>query len=155
MPYKLIKPVIDMKVRDLCQKPYHGHPKGCPNYNHKKGCPPNSIPILKLLNLNKKIYVIWNKFSFLKHCQRIESIHPKWSIRQIECCLYWQQKARSQLQNEILKFRQDHPNNCVLYPPESHGVNVTDTMKIIGIKLEWPPVNFTYQVAIAGKGKIK
>jgi len=43
MPYKLIKPVIDMKVRDLCQKPYHGHPKGCPNYNHKKGCPPNSI----------------------------------------------------------------------------------------------------------------
>ena len=88
MPFEIVKPVIDMRVRKLCIRPYHGHPKGCPNYNHKEGCPPNSLPISKLLNLNKRIYIIWNMFDFYKHCQRMKDLHPKWSERQIECCLY-------------------------------------------------------------------
>ena len=151
MPFKLVKPVIDMKVRDLCRKKYPGHPKGCPNYNKKKGCPPKSLLVSELLDLNKNIYVIWSMFNFYKHCERMKSLHPKWTKRQIECCLYWQERARKQLQNEIYKFRQDHANYQILYPPESHGVNVTATMLKLGIKLEWPPMNFTYQVAIAGK----
>ena len=152
MPFELVKPIIDMTVRSLCQKPYPGHPKGCPNYNRKKGCPPGSLPISKLLNLDRKIYVNWNEFNFHQHCKRMRHAHPMWTERQVRCCLYWQGKARKQLQNEIYKFRQCHPNYCVLYPPESHGVNVTGTMKRIGIELEWPPMNFAYQVAIAGKG---
>ena len=151
MPFTKVKPVIDMSVRKLCTKSYHGHLKGCPNYNKKKGCPPTSLPVSKLLNLNKKIYVIWNAFDFHRHRLRMKSLHPKWSVYQIKCCLYWQGKARKQLQNEILKFRQSYPNYRVLYPPESYGVNVTATMQKLGIKLEWPPEAFTYQVAIAGK----
>ena len=34
--------------------------------------------------------------------------------------------------------------------PEGAGVNITETMKNAGIILEWPPVNYTYQVALAG-----
>lgn len=30
------------------------------------------------------------------------------------------------------------------------GVNVTETIEKIGIKLEWPPVDTTYQIALAG-----
>ncbi len=157
MPFTIIeKPIIDMRVRKLCQKPYHGHPKGCPNYDNKKGCPPNSPPISKVLDLNKEIYIIWNMFDFIKHCSRMETLHPQWSQRQIECCLYWQGTARKQLQNEICKFTGIHPHLSVVYPPESYGVNVTQTMeKMLGIELEWPPIYFTYQVAIAGYKQVK
>jgi hypothetical protein len=34
--------------------------------------------------------------------------------------------------------------------PEALGLNVTATMRMIGIDLEWPPREFTYQVALAG-----
>lgn len=33
------------------------------------------------------------------------------------------------------------------------GINVTETMKELGITLEWPPQKWTYQVAIAGVRK--
>jgi hypothetical protein len=29
-------------------------------------------------------------------------------------------------------------------------VNITETMESVGIVLEWPPENLTYQVALAG-----
>jgi len=82
----------------------------------------------------------------------MRSIHPLWTEPQVRCCLYWQGGARKQLQLEIYKFRQDHPNQKILKIPEATGVNVTATMERLGITLEWPPENFTYQVAIAGKG---
>jgi hypothetical protein len=34
--------------------------------------------------------------------------------------------------------------------PEAMGVDITSTMSSIGIELEWPPKNITYQVSIAG-----
>lgn len=37
-----------------------------------------------------------------------------------------------------------------IYVPEACGVDVTATMKLIGIDLEWPPVNVAYQVALVG-----
>ena len=151
MPFSLVKPVIDFSVRLLCYRAYPGHKRGCPNYDKRDSCPPKCLKIHQVINLEKSIYIIWNKFTFWKHRMRMKGLHPEWSDRQTKCCLYWQPKARQQLQNEIYKFRQKHPNYKVVKVPEATGVNVTKTMKTIGIKLEWPPVNFTYQVAIAGK----
>jgi len=34
--------------------------------------------------------------------------------------------------------------------PEAYGVNVTATMAAVGIKLQWPPRDKTYQIALAG-----
>ena len=153
MPYKLVKPKIDLRVRKLCKSPYHGHPKGCPNYNKKKGCPPNSLIISKILKLDEKIYAIWSAFNFAKHRQRMKRLHPSWSQRQIECCLYWQNKARKSLQIEIARFKIKHHDYLILECPESHGIDVTHTMKRIGIELEWPPVYLVYQIAIAGESK--
>jgi len=155
MPHKLVKPRIDIRVRKLCIRPYYNHSRGCPNYNKKKGCPPNSPVLTKVLNLNKPIYVIWNAFNFHKHCRRMRYLHPMWSKYQVRCCLYWQGKARKHLRNEIDWFKQAHPHYIVLYPPEAYGVNVTETMRRIGIKLEWPPVVLAYQVAIAGERRKK
>lgn len=39
-----------------------------------------------------------------------------------------------------------HISTC----PEGSGVNITETMKNVGINLEWPPKNYTYQIVLAG-----
>lgn len=153
MPYRLVKLRVDIRVRKLCIEPYYNHPRGCPNYNKKKGCPPSSLVISRILNLNKPTYIIWNRFNFFAHCRRMKRLHPQWSDRQIECCLYWQGTARKNLRKEIDRFKQKHSGYLILECPESHGVNVTETMRRIGIKLEWPPMIAAFQVAIAGERK--
>ncbi len=60
MTYQVIKPVIDYAVRDLCQRPYPGHKKGCPNYGKKMGCPPHASRFENLIDLNHSIYAIFN-----------------------------------------------------------------------------------------------
>lgn len=147
-----VKPIIDMSVRDLCRRPYPLHKKGCPNYGKKKGCPPHS-PLLKdliLLNIRQPIYAIYNRFDFKAHCDRMRKLHPDWSKRQVECCLYWQGTARKILKENIKKFLRKHPHYCIIDAPEASGVNLTETMKNAEIELEWPPVNYTYQIVLAG-----
>jgi hypothetical protein len=85
--------------------------------------------------------------------------HPGWSQRQAECCLYWQGTARKRLGEIIDEFMvwasgDYNPENGVAFlVPEAHGLNVTATMKSIGIELEWPPKTVAYQVAIASVGE--
>ena len=77
-------------------------------------------------------------------------LHSGWTKRQLECCLYWQGSARKQLRNKIEMFSGMYPDYRVIICPEAPGVDITSTMKSIGIILEWPPVNYTYQIALAG-----
>jgi hypothetical protein len=54
------------------------------------------------------------------------------------------------LLKEVHSFQREHPEMLVLDTPEAAGVNITATMKSIGIDLEWPPKTVTYQVVVAG-----
>lgn len=155
MPYGLVHPVVDLSVRRLCTKPYQNHPRGCPNCGHKKGCPPACRTINQLIDVNEPVYAVWNEFDFAGHCLRMRAAHPEWSIRQIECCLYWQGTARKQLREEIniFAFSVSQYIIRILGTPEAAGVNVTATMKSIGINLEWPPKKVAYQIVIAGHSK--
>ena len=148
--YNIINPVIDKKIRFLCQKPYPLHKNGCPNWNKKKGCPPNSKIINKIIDIKKPVYIIYNKYDFKKHCNKMKNKHPKWSKRQIECCLYWQGTARKQLKEKIKIFLNIFRGYYIISCPEGSGTNLTETMKQINIELEWPPVNYTYQIVLAG-----
>jgi predicted metal-binding protein len=150
MNYKRVKPVIDLKVRYLCVQSYPNHPRGCPNYNKKNDCPPTCKTIGEIIDTRKPIYVIWNRFDFSKHCIKMKNRYPSWTQRQIECCLYWQGTARKRLNHHIDYFLTKHPEYVIIRTPEGTGVNVTATMKKIGIILEWPPKTKTYQIALAG-----
>jgi len=75
--------------------------------------------------------------------------HPEWSERQIECCLYWQGTARKQLREKIKIFSIEKPEYKILTCPEACGVNVTATVKKLGIVLEWSPKKWVYQVAFS------
>lgn len=152
MPFKLVKPVIDLNVRRLCVRPYHGHPHGCPNHDKKQGCP-SKAPILDyVFDLERPIWAVWNAFDFAGHVGRMRDKHPEWSHRQLACCLYWQRGARNDLAVEIRGFLSKMVGCGLMLVtcPEATGVNVTATMKSIGIELEWPPRTVTYQVALCG-----
>ena len=154
MPYQEAKPAIDTAMRQMCLKPYPNHDKGCPNFGKKRQCPPQCFLLEEILELRAVVFAIWNIFDFGEHVTRMRKKHPMWSKRQIECCLYWQGTARKHLEDEIRLFREVHPSYHILRCPEATGVNITRTMSTIDHQLEWPPVNVTYQVALAGKFKI-
>ncbi len=149
--YKQVEIIIDQSMRGLCKKAYPNHKNGCPNFNKREDCPPKVPLIWQVLNLEKPVYAIWNVFDFSGHTFRMREKHPEWTERQVDCCLYWQGTARKQLKTEIETFSRLKGAHTILTTPEACGINITETMKSIGINLEWPPKTVTYQVAIAGK----
>jgi hypothetical protein len=149
MPYIKVSPVYDPKMIALCVRPYPNHPKGCPNFGKKKNCPP-CPPIHQVIDLNQNIYAIYNVFNFGEHVRKMQQKHPNWTRRQLECCLYWQPKARKQLKIILNEFLHEHKDYFVVVCPEACGVNLTDTMALVGINLEWPPKSKTYQIILAG-----
>lgn len=157
MGFELVKPVIDKAIQRLCIKPYYNHKNGCPNFGKATGCPPRTPLLGKMLDLSQPVWAVWVDFNLSDHRARMRAKHPKWSRRQLECCLYWQKTAENLLKHlvvnfctEKLLFDQAKRRLDVLYRPEAYGVNVTATMKKIGIILEWPPVNIVRKIAFAG-----
>ena len=149
--YSEVKPVVDYSVRELCSSPYHNHKKGCPNLSIKHGCPPHCPKIENVINLSKPVYCIYNIFPIGEYIDRMREKYPDWTIYQLRCCLYWQPKARKQLKEKIKLFRKLYPNLIIVGNPEGGGVNITETMKGIGIVLEWPPEKYAYQIVLAGE----
>jgi len=148
--WKKVYPVpLEMSPGKLCRLAYPGHLHGCPNFGKKEGCPPEAKYLEVLMNLSS-MYVIWNVFPFGEHVQRMRLKHPKWSERQVRCCLYWQGTARKQLRERVNDFLSEHSGMGVVWCPEASGLNVTETMAKIGGVLEWPPETVAYQVVIAG-----
>lgn len=148
--------VIDKSVRGLCVRPYPNHPKGCPNYEKRPTCPPQVKMINEVFDINKGFWIVWIDFDFAAHCKRMKKKHPNWSQRQIECCLYWQGTANKKLREAVadIKYYLEGCGNWgVTFCPEAMGINVTATMKNIGIELEWPPKNIVRKVAFFGVRK--
>lgn len=148
-----VVPVLDGSVRNLCRRPYAGHPKGCPNYGCKERCPPRSPMLADVIDLQQPVFAIWNAFDLGKHVERVRAKHPTWTERQLYCCLYWQGTARKSLREKIRQFCHVRPCSglTIVGCPEACGVNVTETMKRVGIFLEWPPRVSAIQVVLAGR----
>jgi len=155
MPYIKVVPVIDPKVRGMCRLQYPGHKTGCPNFSKNDRCPPKAPLIEDYLDLNRPVFAIYNTFDLAEHVNKMKAKHPNWSERQLYCCLYWQGSARKALREEIKKFLLLHPETIIADTPEAMGVNITETMKNVGIILEWPPKSVAYQVVLAGYPKEK
>jgi len=153
MPWKKVKLVVEPKVRALCVHPYPNHPKGCPNFNKKRGCPPKVRLVGVHLDLDKDTYVVWNDFDLKAHVDKMRAKYPKWTDRQVECCLYWQPRARKQLKAIVAEFEDLFPGLRVIHTPEAQGVNLTETMRLVGVELEWPPKNVARQIVVAGTRK--
>lgn len=154
---KIVKPVVDYAMRGLCRTPYYNHKKGCINWGNqkRKQCPPHGPKIEEIIDLDREVYCIYNKFDLGSHIEKMRQKHPEWSIYQLRCVLYWQGKARKQLKSKIMEFLRLHnkKNFVVISCPEGCGVNLTETMKQIDIQLEWTPEKWAYQIALIGYKK--
>jgi hypothetical protein len=104
------------------------------------------------------MWAVWVEFDLELHVERMRRVHPDWSVRQLRNCLYWQAGVRKRLRHELHLFEQQHLIPAKLLQaiecPEACGVNVTDTMGLIGIELQWPPITKVVKVAIVGERKL-
>ena len=180
MPLIKIIPVYDHKFRGMCRLPYTGHKNGCPNFSKNSRCPPQAPYLEDYLDLSDDIWAIYNIYDLAAHVEKMKIKHPKWSERQLYNCLYWQPSARKSLREEINRFWAtefilQESNNYSVFgvplvysksskaikeiviadTPEAMGANITETMKAVGIVLEWPPKTVAYQVVLAGYAKGK
>jgi hypothetical protein len=109
--------------------------------------------LVEVFDMSLPVYLIANRFDFGTHTEKMKAKHPEWTRRQIECCLYWQGTARKQLREIVTDFRAEHGGLEVIMCPEACGVNITATMQRVSVTLEWPPVEYAWQVALAGTPK--
>ena len=138
----------------LCQMAYPGRPYGCPNFGARDTCPPRAKVWTPQSLRGFEAWAIWNKYDLGKREKELKAAHPEWTSKQCRCSRYWQGTARKQLREEAGRWSdaiglQYGDFVHVAWVPEAHGVNVTETMEQIGVKLHWPPKRWTYQVAIA------
>ncbi len=132
-----VNPVIDSQISANCLKPYHGHPDGCPNYGRKKGCPPEAPLFSDFFDIAKPVYAIVNVI-ILKSDIEPSSSHTS---------------EKKNFKEEIAGFLREHRGYHVTTCPEAMGVDISSSLANAGFKLEWPPVNYVCQVALAGNKK--
>ena len=144
-------PVVDYGIRKVCKRAYAGHPHGCPNWKRRSSCPPQAPSLHKIISLADPIYAIINAFPLKQHMDLMQAKHPQWTDRQLRNPLYWQGTARKQLKATIQQFLQTHPDYLVLRCPEACGVLLTKTVAPLGIALQWPPQELSYQIVLGGR----
>lgn len=152
MPYVLVVPVVDERVRGMCRLPYEGHPRGCPNFGAAERCPPRAPRLYEAFDESGPFYAVYSSFPLGEHVIKMRAAHPTWSERQLRCVLYWQGTARKRLREEVAAFRAEHPERewLVEETPEAMGLHVFETLRKAGVPLPWPPVEHAYHVALAG-----
>ena len=129
-----VKPVIDKQISANCLKPYQGYPDGCPNYGRKKGCPPGAPLFSDFFDLAKPVYAIISVID-LKTDTDASASHAS---------------DKKNFEEETTAFLKEHRGYHVTTCPEAMGVDITSTLANAGFIMEWPPVNFVCQVALAG-----
>lgn len=156
-----VEPVTGSDIRGLCTRPYHNHPRGCPNYGKRDTCPPAAPLFEDEFDTNYPIYALWAEFNIGDHMKNMKQRHPDWTEHQLRCCLYWQGTVRKYLKPKAMcwlnsyaartsRFIVDRQGVFYTTCPEAMGVNVTATMAKIGVKLEWPPRNITRMIYLGG-----
>jgi len=149
---------IDYKCRGYCTIPYHGHKKGCPNYNNHEECPPKVKLLKDVFDLDRRMFFVVEEFNLKEHVDRMRIKHPDWSEFQLKSLLYWQNGVRKNLKLKTEKFIErykvkygDNLNYTLL--PEAMGVMVINTALKLGIPIERTPVNKVFKIALVGYRK--
>lgn len=152
-----INVVCDPSIQELCLHRYPNHTKGCPKYGKKakrgeEECPPRALFFPD--KFHKKVYIAAIVFDFKQFLSWKKEIHPDWTERALRNQRHWQGHLRSELRKFVsgLGFKKLRYHK-VIFKPETMGVNVTNTCKNVGLKLEWPPNNIVCEVALIAKTK--
>lgn len=152
------------QIQMLCRTPYRGHKNGCPNYGIKPGCPPDSPLISEVLDLERgNLFALVTEYNVGEFAERMLGMHPNWQNRMGQCynIIRWQGNERRLHAVDSKKFLHEHEGLISDEYPEARGVNITNLLLTIGIRLRWarpwPPKhnisNKVYRVSLAGYPK--
>jgi hypothetical protein len=152
-----VDPVLNSRMRGLCVRPYGNNKKGCPNFGdpaHAHRCPPGAPLFADKFDMSQPVYAVINEFEYGAHVEKMLATPKKngkaRTLDEAKCVLYWQGAARAALRKKIGAALSTMPGYEATWCPEGHGVNVTETLKNVGIILEWPPKRIACQVAFLG-----
>ncbi len=135
--------------RGLCVKKYHNHRRGCLKYGEKEICPPKIPMYDQVFDMSKDIYLIDTPFRIGDHYRKRRELQPTWTEYEIKNSRHWQNGVISQHEAEIEKFYNIYGREYIAITPEALGVDVTATLKEVGIYLEWPPEEITHRISFA------
>lgn len=142
---------IDYKCRGYCTIPYHGHPKGCPNFGKHKNCPPEVLLVQDVFDLNKDSYFVVEEFDLKNHIEQMKLKHPDWTLMQLKNLLYWQGGVRKRLKEKTERFIKCNGDGMIYtLLPEAMGVMVINTALKLGIPIEKTPLNKIFKIALVG-----
>jgi predicted metal-binding protein len=135
------------KIPSLCLHPYHQHARGCPNFNRRKDCPPRADFFLD--QFQPQIFLAIVIFNFSAYLRQRKKIHPAWSERALKNSRHWQGHLRAVLKKFVKE--KTPPGYTALFNAEAMGVNLTQTCRRAGLRLEWPPRKRVCLVAVLAK----
>jgi len=146
---------IDYKCRGFCNIPYHGHKRGCPNFNINEECPPKVKLVKDVFDLSKDMFFIVEEFDLKSHVEKMRVKHPEWSEIQLKNLLYWQGGVRKNLrlktEDFIKRYRIKYGINLIYtLLPEAMGVMVINTALKLNIPIERKPVSKVIKIALVG-----
>lgn len=137
--------IYDKRARngEWCTLPYPNHPKGCPNF---PWCPTKFYDFKDIRDKYQWSAVI-EVFDLQQYALENKRIHPSWSDRQCRNLLYWQGGVRSRLRTKAWTIVEK--DGIVLEIPEACGINVFETMRIVGIIIEKKP-QIVHKIMLVG-----
>jgi hypothetical protein len=128
-----------------CCYPYEGHKKGCPNFPKCIQNRPKNFSYF-----GYKWFAVVEEFDLKTHAEKMKSKHPDWSERQCRCLLYWQGGVRKRLREKAEIVAKSAEGSIILDIPEAYGINVFETMAIVGVVIDRKP-NIVRKVMLIGK----
>lgn len=152
-----LKEIISTNTAKLCRLPYPDHPKGCPNFGKKQGCPPDT-PLWHSL-VESPYWLVYQRFDLDAQEKRMLEKHPNWSKRQARCLLYWQKGVYNSVISEAISymnflfFLSKGEKHRLISNPEGAGIDLFETCRMAGIKLERDYLNqkHVYKMVLIGK----
>jgi hypothetical protein len=148
--YEKIQPVTHSKgeVIHLCKQHYYHNGNantGCPNYGEKEGCPPEVLHIKEAYDMNS-IHLLTIQFPFEEYIDIKREINPTWTNRALINQRHWQGHLKSLLNTFWEDIEDRYPEHNVIKNPEAMGVNLEETMKKLGIQLQWCEQNEKHEI---------
>lgn len=147
--YENIKPITHPKeeIYELCTQHYYHNGRsntGCPNFGNVD-CPPNIEHISEAFR-EDSMHLLTVEFPFQEYIDIKKEKHPKWGNRALINQRHWQGHLKSILDRYWERMRDRYPNHVVIRNPEAMGVNIEETMKKLGIKLQWCEQNEKHEI---------
>lgn len=116
--------VIDHSIRELCTRPYPGHPDGCPNFGNNPECPPAAPVVEEFIDMGKPHYFLVAEYNICENQKKADI----WNVIQ------------SVLKKSIHMYENELSGCVATLHPSAVGVDVFKTAASVGITLQSTPV---------------